>query len=290
MNNKLIMAMIAFFVMAEISSAYNFTSRTGKIEEHILSESRKGLRQGNEPFLLKGIDNGVGVLLFHGFTASPWEVKELGTYLNEQENMTVFGPLLAGHGTSPEDLKSTKWEDWYRSANESYNMMKDAFGCVYVGGMSTGSSLALMLAMEHDVCGIISIATPIIFQGWLIRYTKYLKYFVPYTERLVPESMKPYYYEKRPTAAVAQLYKMVQIMRKSLYKIDEPIIIIQSLKDQTIEPFSAEVIMTNISSEDKTFIWFDEGSHVIIKDAQRDEVFKLIKEFIESQEKKNNHG
>jgi len=287
MNYKHIIILFTALILVESALATNYTAGIQEIEEHIDSEIQRGLRQGNEPFLLKGDKNGVGLILLHGFTASPWEVNELGEYLNTKENITVFGPLLTGHGTTPQDLKKVKWEEWYNVVNQSYNMMKKSFDCVYVGGMSTGSSLALMLAMEHDVCGVVSIATPIVFKGWLIKYTKYLKYVLPYTTRPLADHLKFYYYEKRPTAAVAELYEMIQNLRENLDKVEEPIIIIQSQKDQTIEPFSAEIVMTNISSEDKTFIWFEEGSHVIIKDKQRDEVFKLIGEFIHEHKNKN---
>ena len=281
-----IAAFVIALVMLESAVAANYNLGEQRIMDSIRTAREKGLRVNNEPFFIGNENSNTGVLLMHGFTASPWEVKELAEYLANASNVSVYCPLIAGHGTSVRDLKETTWEDWYASANESYNLLKNTVDCVYVGGMSTGSSLALMLAMDYDVCGIIAIGTPIFFQSWLARFAGILKYIIPYTKRELSPDIKPYYYEKRPTRAVAELIEMIELMKERLNKVDEPIIIIQSLADKTIKPESADYLMNNISSRDKTFIWFTEGEHVIIKDKQRVEVFKLISEFVQEQETK----
>jgi len=282
MMRKMLVLVIALIII-EAAIAANYDGGMRNIQRAISEERQKGLKMGNEPFVMGSEGDRAGIILFHGFTASPWEVNELAQYLNNK-NITVYGPLLAGHGTSPRDLKKTKWEEWYKGADENFRAMRAMFDCVYVGGMSTGAAIALMLAADYEVCGIVSIGAPVFFQDWKARYTWLFKYILPYTTREIPEDIRPYYYEKRPTAAVAELVEMVDVMKEGLPKIDEPIFIVQSLKDQTVKPESAQFIMTNVSSLDKTFIWFDEGQHVIIKDDQREEVFRLISEFIHEQE------
>src|SRR4051812_26008702 len=74
---------------------------------------RHTVQPGAEAFFLPG--GPTGVLLTHGFTSSPAEVRPLGIYLAEQ-GYTVYGPLLAGHGTAPEDLRTTTWQQWVASA------------------------------------------------------------------------------------------------------------------------------------------------------------------------------
>ena len=56
------------------------------------------------PFLLEG--GRVGVLLIHGFTGSPPEMRLIGEYLH-QRGFTVAAPLLPGHGT----VIVEKWVD-----------------------------------------------------------------------------------------------------------------------------------------------------------------------------------
>src|SRR5665811_713155 len=66
---------------------------------------------GFDSFLLPGGED--GIVLLHGFTASPVEVRQLADFLNAQ-GYTASGPLLPGHGTHPDDLNRVKFEDWVR--------------------------------------------------------------------------------------------------------------------------------------------------------------------------------
>src|SRR4051812_28032023 len=78
---------------------------------------------GAESFFLPG--GPTGVLLLHGFTSSPAEVRPLGDFLAAQ-GYTVYSPLLAGHGTAPEDLRGTTWRDWVASAEAGEEVLRDA--------------------------------------------------------------------------------------------------------------------------------------------------------------------
>ena len=53
------------------------------------------------------IEGPVGVLLFHGFTATTAEVRLLAGRLREA-GYTVAGPLLPGHGTHPDELNQCR--------------------------------------------------------------------------------------------------------------------------------------------------------------------------------------
>lgn len=54
-------------------------------------------RNDPAPFILTGGDD--GILLIHGFTGSPAEMRPLGCYLHER-GLTVSAPLLPDHGTT----------------------------------------------------------------------------------------------------------------------------------------------------------------------------------------------
>jgi carboxylesterase len=274
-------ALIVLIVLA-VAAVVDYHLARQRIEESIKAGIQYEVRQGNEPFIISSENDTAGVLLMHGFTASPWEVKELGEHLSEY-GMTVYGPLIPGHGTTPEDLRKTRWQDWYEAANMSFNMLKQDFDCVYVGGMSTGSLLALKLALEYDVCGIISIGTPIYFQDWKAKFAWIGKYVIPYTKVKLSDDLKQFYYDKRPTAAVAELYELVGTIKNRLHEIKEPIILLHSLEDRTIKPESSQYISDNIGSERKTLVWVEHGEHVILKDSQRKEVFASIIDFMQKE-------
>ena len=52
----------------------------------------KIVRKNPDPFYLEG-SRRIGILLVHGFTGSPSEMRLLGEYLN-QKQYTVYAPLL----------------------------------------------------------------------------------------------------------------------------------------------------------------------------------------------------
>ena len=64
----------------------------------------------DKPFHFPGT-NGKAVLLIHGWTSTSYEVRRLGSYLNEN-GYTTYGPMLRGHGTVSTDLENVKWTDW----------------------------------------------------------------------------------------------------------------------------------------------------------------------------------
>jgi len=95
------------------------------------------------PFSLEG-DRPDAVLLLHGWTGSPAHLRVLGTELNEA-GFPVHAPLLAGHGTSLDDMTQTGWRDWMRSAVEGALLVSNT-GRLHLVGLSMGGLMALLMA------------------------------------------------------------------------------------------------------------------------------------------------
>ena len=97
--------------------------------------------QGAEPFLLPGGRH--GVLLIHGFTGLPAELRLLGEYLNAR-GFTVLAIRLAGHGTTVEDLSRMEHEDWMDSVRDGYAILSGACDRISVVGHSMGAVFAAL--------------------------------------------------------------------------------------------------------------------------------------------------
>ena len=89
--------------------------------------------QGAEPFLLPGGRH--GVLLIHGFTGLPAELRLMGEYLNAR-GFTVLAIRLAGHGTTVEDLSRMEHEDWMDSVRDGYAILSGVCERISVVGQS----------------------------------------------------------------------------------------------------------------------------------------------------------
>lgn len=87
------------------------------------------------------------VLLIHGFTGSPWEVRPLGESLAAR-GFHVRGIRLPGHGTGPEAMAWVTWRDWEHAAEEALRALV-GFKHVFVAGLSMGALLGMLLAARH---------------------------------------------------------------------------------------------------------------------------------------------
>lgn len=90
--------------------------------------------EGAESFLLEGKNN-KAVLLLHGYTGAPSEMRPLGDYLHAL-GYTVSCVRLPGHGTSIKDLEATTATDWYAAAEAECLELLARFDSVYVAGLS----------------------------------------------------------------------------------------------------------------------------------------------------------
>lgn len=94
--------------------------------------------QGAEPYRFPGT-NDTAVLLIHGYTGSPSELRELGERLH-YKGYTVQGLLLNGHGTNPEDLDGVTYEKWTQSVKSAASALKETYGNGCFGGDEYGRS------------------------------------------------------------------------------------------------------------------------------------------------------
>jgi len=108
--------------------------------------------------------NGFGVLLIHGLLASPAELRDYGHYL-AQQGFSVLGIRIQGHGTSPKALRELSYQQWFKSVQKGFNILKMHCPKLFVIGFSTGGALALKLAAEHpdDIIAVTAVSVPIKF-------------------------------------------------------------------------------------------------------------------------------
>jgi carboxylesterase len=236
--------------------------------------------QGNEPIDIAGRTDR-GVLLLHGMTATPWEIRTLASSL-QAHNYTIVAPVIAGHGTSAAELEATTWRDWYASANDSLAVLKGRTDRVYIVGMSTGASLAVLLAAENHVDGIVLIATPIKFRDWRAPFARWYALALPYTDHTQYGGDVAHYYEVTPSRSVAELNDMISEVENALPAVQSYALILQSLHDQTVDPVSATYVFDRLGSRDKEWKLYGNASHVILQNLDADKlVFPAIADFIE---------
>ena len=230
---------------------------------------------GAEPFLLPGGDH--GVLLLHGFTGSPAEMRPAGEYLHSL-GYTVLGPLLAGHGTEPADMARTGWPQWYADAVNGYHLLGGFCRTVCVAGLSMGGILALKLAAEYPLDKIAVINAPVFFLDKRLPLLPVYRLFRAYEDK-GPPAVKTVNYQVMPLACLASLLDLIRLVKPQLPAIGVPALVIQSKNDPTVRPDSASYIYQNLGSAAKRLVWLERSGHIATLDSEHRQVFQYLDEF-----------
>lgn len=232
-----------------------------------------------------------GVLLIHGFTGTPSEMRYLGEYLKDK-GYTVKAVLLKGHGTCPEDMRKTNHRDWISSVVEAYKELKMECEEVFAVGLSMGGLLSLYLARNYDLRGLVCLSTPIRILNKQAYYAFAMKYFKEYVEKKPHKQMDPYIigYDRTPVRCIHYLFKLIRYVKNQLGKIDKPILIVQSYGDGTVNPVSGNIIYNQIGSKDKSIIHLHNSGHIVTCDCEKEQVFEEVYGFIRSKSRFKNES
>ena len=127
----------------EVASRYSLVPAVSYTH---LTGSAARVSESAQPFYAG--DARVGVLFCHGFTGSPWSLREWAGFTADA-GYRVALPRLPGHGTSWQELNQTTWRDWYAAVERSFRDLRADCDVVFIAGLSMGSALALRLAEKH---------------------------------------------------------------------------------------------------------------------------------------------
>jgi carboxylesterase len=237
-----------------------------------------------EPFLFIGDE--IGILLVHGFTGTPKEMRTMGERLASQGH-TVMGIRLPGHATQPAEMLRMCWMDWLHAVEDGYDLLKSAGRKVFIMGLSMGGILTLTAASRLEVTGAVAMSTPYSLpDDPRLPFIKYLAPFIP----TVPKGPSDWHdpamakehvdYPAHPTRAIIELCSLLEEMRKSLPKITAPVLLIHSKADGGVRPENMQLIYDQLGSKDKAMVWVEHSGHVITRDQERRRVFKAAEAFI----------
>jgi carboxylesterase len=234
------------------------------------------------PFFLEA--GPVGVLLAHGYTATPWEVRPLADRLHAQ-GYTVAGPLLAGHGSCAADLNKVSWRDWVASGAALYHDLAARCERVFVAGQSTGGLVALYLASQYpQISGVIGYAPAI--QLTLSPLEKIaLRLLAPFVAQLKRESLDCgenwQGYPDLPLRGAVQLLAFQTAVRQRLSQIYQPVLIFQGRLDQTVHPDAGGIILQGVRSAYRQRVWLAQTSHAVPLDQEIARVTAVTCAFLE---------
>jgi carboxylesterase len=235
--------------------------------------------------------NRAAVLLLHGFTGNPHEMRYIGEKIY-QAGYSISIPRYPGHGTSIHEMIKTDGHDWFTAAREAYIELAAHSERVYIVGLSMGGIFTALLANEFSpekICMISAlrrIKSRSIYLAPLAGLVKKIIYEPGKTSGInMPGALAVHvsYAGTTPVNQGWELHKLVKRAMRILPQIKVPALIIQSSGDKVIPADSADYIYSHIGSSVKKQITFSRSNHVVTVDYDRDDAVEAILDFFSKQ-------
>jgi len=244
-----------------------------------------------------------GILLFHGLTGSPFEMKKYGNFLFKN-GYDVYCYSLPGHGERLNEIETVKYKDWCEFAQSKYELLRPKYERFFVSGLCLGAVLSLYLA-EHNqnITGIAALSTTLFLDGASMPWYKFLlpiglhtvlRYYYTFpednslgvknedTRRTLAKLMSKTTVglDNYPLSCVYELLKLSKIVRSDLEKIQVPILLIHSKNDNLTRVKSAEIVYKRVSSKIKKILEIEDSYHMVLYDNEKERVMKTVLEFL----------
>jgi len=251
-----------------------------------------------------------GVLLIHGLTGTPMEMRLLGKGLN-RAGFTVHGMQLAGHCGNVEDLLATGWHDWYASVEKAADEMLGKVDHLFVGGLSMGALLALKLAADRPqhVAGVGVYGATFRYDGWSIPRMARLSFMLPLLKKLgigrgrsfmeqPPYGIRDERLRAQISAAMlggdsaaaglpgnpwyslAEMYGLAASVRRQLSQVTAPCLIAHASEDDVASLKNAELVMREVSAPTELLL-LNDSYHMITIDKERRTLIERSATFFE---------
>ncbi len=249
----------------------------------------ESLKKFAKPFYFQNSSE-IGVLLVHGFTASPTEMLPLGKFLHDKD-YSVYGVCLAGHGTNHTDLPKYSWKDWYKSVTDGYILLKGYCKTVIPIGISMGALLCLYLLQSHykdEISKLVLLSPPFRLKSRLITLTPLLKYFVKFMYKgdeslgyFLENNLYSYLY--RPISSVAQFLTLQRVVSRSSINLTIPTMIAYGELDDMISIRAIEPALSRIKPKETKveILNLPNSGHILTVEPDAERLFTEINSFIE---------
>lgn len=251
----------------------------------------------DEPFAfpkyLKG-PNKHALVLCHGFTASPGEVEDLAKKINA-EGYPVYLVRMSGHGSSPEAMKQTHYEDWYHSFLYGIKVLQAENKSIVVAGLSTGALIALksMVFLGAQCKAFIALNGAFDLQDSKSQLAVGVSKAIHFIENIHLNSSSFNYvnrnpshpehnYQKNYIDSIAELRKLIGYCSSQYEKIQCPALIVQSDSDPTVRPEAAKSAFKKFNSNNKNYLEIDSKEHVITHSPQIEKYWDQLIYFLDA--------
>nr|WP_218626494.1 alpha/beta fold hydrolase [Pseudomonas sp. dw_358] len=264
-----------------------------------MGEGSAGFKLGDGP---------VAVLLIHGLTGTPTELRKVAQGLAKR-GYSVYVPTLPGHCGDNADLQATRWTDWYAGVQRTFLDIRQQHEQVFVGGLSMGSVMSMYLAAQYpgQVAGLLLYSTTLRYDGWNMSFwAKFTHIFMaipfgvhickfvesspygiknPRLRAIIEKQMK----EGESDAAgllmmsgisVRELHRLVAATKRGMPSVKTPALVLHSSEDDITSRWNADYIERHLGGPVNKVL-LDNCYHMITVDLEYRKVIDLSADFVD---------
>ncbi|RMB59654.1 alpha/beta hydrolase [Tessaracoccus antarcticus] len=227
-------------------------------------------------------DGDIGVVLSHGFTGSVSSVAPWAHAIADGCNATVIAPRLTGHGTDIDDLSESRWEEWDNDIDSAWQELSSRCRTVFVGGLSMGGALALRLAEQRPVAGVLLVNPAIASRNRLLPFSRLLQHVVRtqpgITSDIRKDGVKELGYDRVSVAAAWSMTQLWKQVRADLSRVDAPVVLFRSAVDHVVDDSSHETLLRSLPATE--VVPLPNSYHVATLDNDAEVIFSRSVAFV----------
>jgi carboxylesterase len=234
-----------------------------------------------------------GVLLVHGFTGSPHEMRPLLEPLAER-GYSVLGVRLPGHGfpVEREHIARPAWEATVDGALDEL-LARHAGERVAICGLSMGALLALATASRRpaDVGALALLSPAISLPTAATRLLGVARWLAPLRDLRVAKGVSDIRdagalaghpgCDPFPMSAFVAFDELRRLTRTIAHSVSQPTLIMHGERDRTCTLAGAEWLRHALGGQDVEMHVLRESGHVITVDAERQTVIEVVVDFLD---------
>lgn len=237
---------------------------------------------GAEPW--SGGTGPAGALVLHGFTGCPQSMRGLAEAF-AAAGFAAELPLLPGHGTTIDDMKTTGWADWSAAVESAYCDLAARCTSVVVAGLSMGGTLVTWLASRHpEIAGLVAINAAVEPPG--DAFVDIMRQTIESGIEVAPAvgndvadpDSKELAYDGVPVAPLLTLLEAQLALAPVLGEIRCPTLVITSRNDHVVSPSSSDYLAGHVAGPVER-VWLERSYHVATIDFDRAEIESRAVEF-----------
>ncbi|MBW8173515.1 alpha/beta fold hydrolase [Ornithinimicrobium sp. Arc0846-15] len=244
--------------------------------------------QGAEPFKSAGdgANSCIGVLVIHGLTSTPQSMSPIFEAL-AASGYAVSAPLLPGHGTTWQDMNTTRYADWLVAVREAATELRESCDTLIVVGMSLGGALASDLAAGRPdlVDAVVLINPAFAAEDPRLVALPVIKHVLPTLPGLAgqirrPDGPQELAYDRLPLKAFHSFVRRWDGLARDLVLLKQPVLLLRSAHDDLVPLSSANRFLSNVGSDSVRQVWLPNSGHVATLDYDQELLLEEVISFV----------